>query len=184
MLIGVLEGRETLTNRCFGERGKCSVLTKRTSDRSCYSHFGERMHRNIRGFHNEFSVPRFWSTGTAVDKSKHQHVCCHVPCLGRTSTHTHPFRAAQRRAPRPTLPRHLAPHALSICASAAPRPPVCPFASASHPYLRRPSPLPPRRCMLRSISRKKSLSFNHRHLNCFIYVLSYVAKLEDPQRGA
>ena len=139
---------------------------------------------NIRGFHNEFSVPRFWSTGTAVDKSKHQHVCRHVPCLGHTRTHTHPRRAAWRRAPRPTLPRHLAPHALSICASAAPRPPVCPFASASHPYLRRPSPLPPRRCMLRSISRKKSLSFNHRHLNCFIYVLSYVAKLEDPQRGA
>ena len=109
---------------------------------------------------------------------------CAATCPGRTRTHTHPRRAARRRAPRPTLPRHLAPHALSICASAAPRPPVCPFASASPHYLRRPSPLPPRRCMLRSISRKKSLSFNHRHLNCFIYVLSYVAKLEDPQRGA
>ena len=110
---------------------------------------------------------------------------CAAACpvlAARTRTRTR--AATRRRAPRPTLPRHLAPHALSICASAAPRPPVCPFASASHPYLRRPSPLPPRRCMLRSISRKKSLSFNHRHLNCFIYVLSYVAKLEDPQRGA
>ena len=183
MLIGVLKGRETLTNRCFGERGKCSVLTKRTSDRSCYPHFGERMHRNIRGFHNEFSVPRFWSTGTAVDKSKHQHVCRHVPCLGHTRTHTHPRRAAWRRAPRPTLPRHLAQRSQHLRLGSA-SPTCLSIASASHPYLRRPSPLPPRRCMLRSISRKKSLSFNHRHLNCFIYVLSYVAKLEDPQRGA
>jgi hypothetical protein len=37
--------------------------------------------------------------------------------------------------------------------------------------------------MLRSISRKKSLSFNHRHLNCFLNVLSYVAKLHDPHRA-
>ena len=175
-----------MTNRCFRVRGKCSVLTSPNVKALVLvdSTFPRKNALEHSRLSQRVLVPRFWSTGTAVDKSKHHHVCCHVPCLGRTRTHTHPRRAARRRAPRPTLPRHLAPHALSICASAAPRPPVCPFASASHPYLRRPSPLPPRRCMLRSISRKKSLSFNHRHLNCFIYVLSYVAKLEDPQRGA
>jgi len=38
--------------------------------------------------------------------------------------------------------------------------------------------------MLRSISCKKSLSFNHRHLNCFLHVLAYVAKLDEPRLGA
>ena len=29
------------------------------------------------------------------------------------------------------------------------------------------------------LSNRRSLSFNHRHLNCFIYVIQYVAKLHE-----
>ena len=101
--------------------------------------------------------------------------------------HTHAHAPAPRspasRAPADTPAAPRSPRSQHLRLGSA-SPTCLSIASASHPYLRRPSPLPPRRCMLRSISRKKSLSFNHRHLNCFIYVLSYVAKLEDPQRGA
>ena len=79
------------------------------------------MHRNIRGFHNEFSVPRFWSTGTAVDKSKHQHVCRRVPCLGRTHTHTHPRRNPASRAPADTPAAPRSPHSQHLHLSDAAR---------------------------------------------------------------
>ena len=140
------------------------------------------MHRNIRGFHNEFSVPRFWSTGTAVDKSKHQHVCRHVP-WPHTHAHAPAPRSPASRAPADTPAAPRSPRSQHLRLGGA-SPTRLSIRQRLTPYLRRPSPLPLRRCMLRSISRKKSLSFNHRHLNCFIYVLSYVAKLEDPQRGA
>ena len=101
------------------------------------------MHRNIRGFHNEFSVPRFWSTGTAVDKSKHQHS---APPRALSWPHKHAHAPAPRspasRAPAdtPAAPRsprsqHLrlggaSPTRLSIRQRLTPFSPP-PFASAA-----------------------------------------------------
>ena len=51
------------------------------------------------------------------------------------------------------------------------------------PTLVCPRCLPASFCM-RGVSCKKSLSFNHRHLNCFLNVLSYVAKLDIPRYRA
>jgi len=38
--------------------------------------------------------------------------------------------------------------------------------------------------MIGELSNKRSKSFNHRHLNCFTFVLQYVAKLDNRPRDA